>query len=259
MLISCKTVTKKPEKEKYKTQSTELAEAQNPQEKPQQDSTDKNPTFSPPVENAAFVEEEETSTSDSKKNKLSENKINPKNLYNKNQQPQTSSKNSSRKKTLSSNKTTTPNMNDSGARSFAPASAKESSSKGEVQGISVRIGSSQGGENPKNIIMIKETQEKRGGLEEPDTGEGSINNAQILSASGGSGMLDPSSGNALSNEGSTYGAPDRFTETEPKDQNPLKNDDDIVARQIREAAESEDNAELSEKLWNEYKRYKADL
>lgn len=34
-------------------------------------------------------------------------------------------------------------------------------------------------------------------------------------------------------------------------------DDDIVARQLREAAEKETNPELKEKLWNEYRKYKS--
>jgi hypothetical protein len=34
------------------------------------------------------------------------------------------------------------------------------------------------------------------------------------------------------------------------------NDDDIVARQLREAAMAEDDPELREKLWDEYRRYK---
>ena len=33
-------------------------------------------------------------------------------------------------------------------------------------------------------------------------------------------------------------------------------DDDIVARQLREAAESEQDPELREKLWEEYRKYK---
>jgi hypothetical protein len=35
-----------------------------------------------------------------------------------------------------------------------------------------------------------------------------------------------------------------------------KEDDDIVARQLREAAESETDPELKEKLWKEYEEYK---
>jgi hypothetical protein len=36
-------------------------------------------------------------------------------------------------------------------------------------------------------------------------------------------------------------------------------DDDIVARQLREAAMTEEDPELREKLWDEYRRYKASL
>jgi hypothetical protein len=36
-------------------------------------------------------------------------------------------------------------------------------------------------------------------------------------------------------------------------------DDDIVARQLREAATAEEDPELREKLWEEYRRYKASL
>jgi hypothetical protein len=36
-------------------------------------------------------------------------------------------------------------------------------------------------------------------------------------------------------------------------------DDDIVARQLREAAMAEEDPELREKLWEEYRRYKASL
>lgn len=35
--------------------------------------------------------------------------------------------------------------------------------------------------------------------------------------------------------------------------------DDIVARQLREAAEKETDPELKEKLWEEYRKYKEDL
>jgi hypothetical protein len=38
---------------------------------------------------------------------------------------------------------------------------------------------------------------------------------------------------------------------------PDGSDDDVVARQIREAAEKETDPELKKKLWQEYKRYKA--
>ena len=43
----------------------------------------------------------------------------------------------------------------------------------------------------------------------------------------------------------------------PPDDIPSGNDDDVVARQIREAAMYEKDPELREKLWEEYRRYKA--
>jgi hypothetical protein len=33
-------------------------------------------------------------------------------------------------------------------------------------------------------------------------------------------------------------------------------DDDVVARQLREAAENETDPELKKKLWEEYRKYK---
>ena len=36
-------------------------------------------------------------------------------------------------------------------------------------------------------------------------------------------------------------------------------DDDIIARQLREAAMAEEDPELREKLWQEYRNYKASL
>ena len=40
---------------------------------------------------------------------------------------------------------------------------------------------------------------------------------------------------------------------------PDARDDDVVARQLREAAMAETDPELREKLWQEYERYKAGL
>ena len=45
---------------------------------------------------------------------------------------------------------------------------------------------------------------------------------------------------------------------EPEDI-PDGQDDDIVARQLREAATSEQDPELKEKLWEEYKKYKTGI
>ncbi len=48
----------------------------------------------------------------------------------------------------------------------------------------------------------------------------------------------------------------RNTKYEPPEDIPDGSDDDVVARQIREAAEKEKDPKLREKLWEEYRRYK---
>ena len=42
----------------------------------------------------------------------------------------------------------------------------------------------------------------------------------------------------------------------PPEDIPEDNDDDVVARQLREAAMREPDPEIREKLWNEYRKYK---
>ena len=59
---------------------------------------------------------------------------------------------------------------------------------------------------------------------------------------------------------SPRGAPGRAKkggDADIPDDIPDGSDDDIVARQLREAAEKEQDPELREKLWDEYRRYKA--
>ncbi len=48
----------------------------------------------------------------------------------------------------------------------------------------------------------------------------------------------------------------RNTKHEPPEDIPDGSDDDVVARQIREAAEKETDPKLRKKLWEEYRRYK---
>lgn len=62
----------------------------------------------------------------------------------------------------------------------------------------------------------------------------------------------PAGGPVDSSQGSGQGGNDR---DQPADI-PDGSDDDVVARQLREAAEQETDPELKEKLWEEYRRYK---
>jgi hypothetical protein len=96
--------------------------------------------------------------------------------------------------------------------------------------------------------------------------------AQVAASSGGSSRMGSDDGGAPSGGQTTGGSPiggeggqaqasgaNRGTSGGvPAD---VKDgvDDDVVARQLREAAESEKDPELREKLWQEYRDYKAGL
>jgi hypothetical protein len=71
-----------------------------------------------------------------------------------------------------------------------------------------------------------------------DTGDG---------RQGASGREDGQGGLGTPNQSGAPGTPDDV---------PDGSDDDVVARQIREAAEKETDPALKEKLWEEYRRYK---
>ena len=56
--------------------------------------------------------------------------------------------------------------------------------------------------------------------------------------------------------GRSGGAPDAPAVYEAPEDIPSGNDDDIVARQLREAAMREPDPDIREALWNEYRKYK---
>jgi hypothetical protein len=60
-----------------------------------------------------------------------------------------------------------------------------------------------------------------------------------------------------SSSAGTVGSTGQNLPSSAPDDIPGGSDDDVVARQIREAAEKETDPELKEKLWEEYRRYKA--
>ena len=69
-------------------------------------------------------------------------------------------------------------------------------------------------------------------------------------AGSGNGQM-PTGGSQREGDFEQLKAPPNQREAIPDGQ-----DDDIVARQLREAAENETDPELKEKLWDEYRRYK---
>jgi len=89
---------------------------------------------------------------------------------------------------------------------------------------------------------------------EGDAGSNSRNGGGTAGSNRQSGQTggQPAGGPVDSSEGSGEGGKDR---DQPADI-PDGSDDDVVARQLREAAEKETDPELKEKLWEEYRRYK---
>ena len=59
-----------------------------------------------------------------------------------------------------------------------------------------------------------------------------------------------------SNEGAGQGRTENTRQESTRGPRDLSEDDDVVARQLREAAEQETDPEVKEKLWEEYRKYK---
>lgn len=259
MLISCTTATKKPLVEKTKTQTTELTDKKNPQEKKNKDSMTKKPAFSPPVKNAAFVEVEEISTEKDTSRKPANDRMGEKQDREQSRRARTTSQDSSERKDLATENSNPQNTNSLKASLFSPTKGRRTQAKKSTGGIKVNIGLQKSHKNSMNQLLMTEKGPKEESLGAPAEEDSSMSDAQIIDSGGGSAAPEVSSGDARSNKGSTYGAPNRVVESEPESPSLLEKDDDIVARQLREAAESEKDAELSEKLWQEYKRYKSGL
>ena len=84
-------------------------------------------------------------------------------------------------------------------------------------------------------------------------GSGELAGGQPGSDSDASGKMN------TSGRQGTPGKPLPGAKTPPPDDIPDGSDDDVVARQLREAAEQETDPELKKKLWEEYRRYKAGI
>ena len=93
---------------------------------------------------------------------------------------------------------------------------------------------------------------------EGEEGSDASNDGRNSGGTAGSGQQSgqtggqPAGGPVDGSEGSGEGGKDS---EQPADI-PDGSDDDVVARQLREAAENETDPELKEKLWEEYRRYK---
>jgi hypothetical protein len=99
---------------------------------------------------------------------------------------------------------------------------------------------------------------EKGEGDQPGKGSGGSNPKGGESGSGKDGEGNDSTGSGTRGGGGGYGGGARGgsgPSTVPADI-PDGSDDDIVARQLREAAMQETDPELREKLWQEYRNYK---
>ncbi len=91
---------------------------------------------------------------------------------------------------------------------------------------------------------------------EPGGGQGG--GAEEGGATGGTGQqaMDGADGSSEQQEGAGPGKQQHTARAGTPPDIPDGSDDDVVARQLREAAEKETDAELKKKLWEEYRKYK---
>ncbi len=94
---------------------------------------------------------------------------------------------------------------------------------------------------------------------EPETGGGSGALEQPSGNRSGereSGQSGSSAERNASSEGAGQGKAENSQMEPTRGTKELSDDDDVVARQLREAAEQETDPEVKEKLWEEYRKYK---
>jgi hypothetical protein len=130
-------------------------------------------------------------------------------------------------------------------QSYAEDRANQNTSEGDLGGI---------GEFENYNAEAEEEQGKGGQNQSPQSESEVSAQASSESESSASGASGP--GQATRKDGK----PGEQAKGEPNDDNkqpdiPDQSDDDIVARQLREAAENERDPELRKKLWEEYRKY----
>ena len=115
-----------------------------------------------------------------------------------------------------------------------------------------------------DTMILEEQMEQRDTARERSK-EGQIDSVVSGSGSGsGDGNADAgeyggggySTGSGMGGVGGGAGAPQNTAKYPPPKDIPSGNDDDVVARQLREAAMREPDPAVREKLWDEYRKYK---
>jgi hypothetical protein len=87
-------------------------------------------------------------------------------------------------------------------------------------------------------------------------GGGADGAGSSTTGSGAAGPTDFDTARVTYGEGTGPGSPRSPGKSSAPPGTPDGNDDDVVARQLREAAEKETDPELKKKLWEEYRKYK---
>jgi hypothetical protein len=92
--------------------------------------------------------------------------------------------------------------------------------------------------------------------ESGDEGNGSASETGQEQAGQASDGMSVEAGNVQLGQTAADGQEGESTSNTPLADIPSGDDDDVIARQLREAAEAETDPELKEKLWEEYRKYK---
>lgn len=128
--------------------------------------------------------------------------------------------------------------------------AQGSSGSGDVEGSA-----GEGAEEYAGYGADSEADQK--GAESADGEEYDTASDTQVTEEGGQEIDGENQRQTASSSTSTVGSTGQNLPGSAPDDIPDGSDDDVVARQIREAAEKETDPELREKLWEEYRRYKA--
>jgi hypothetical protein len=107
-------------------------------------------------------------------------------------------------------------------------------------------------------MLLREQERVKAATPRSDAGGGGGGGAGSSSADTGmTEQADPgTTAGATYGEGAGPGSPQSPGKTSAPPGTPDGSDDDVVARQLREAAEKETDPELKKKLWEEYRKYK---
>jgi hypothetical protein len=110
-------------------------------------------------------------------------------------------------------------------------------------------------------MLLREQERIKAATPRSDTGSGGGGGGGTGSSAADSGITGQAdfgtAAEATYGEGAGPGSPRSSGDTSAPPGTPDGSDDDVVARQLREAAEKETDPELKKKLWEEYRKYKA--